>query len=69
MTIFDLIFLAGVLASVITLIAAAIAALRGHGAKAAKILVGYGAFVALYVAISLGAAFLRPQRIRATDEP
>jgi hypothetical protein len=69
MTIFDLIFLAGVLASAITLIAAATAALRGRGARAAKILAGCAACAALYVAISLGVAFARPQRVRATTEP
>jgi hypothetical protein len=69
MTIFDLIFLAGVLASAITLIAGAIAALRGRGAKAARVLLGWGVCVALYVATSLGVAYLRPQRIRATSEP
>lgn len=69
MTIFDLIFLAGVLASAITVVAAAIAALRGRGAKAARILVVYAVCVVVYIAISVGAAFLRPQRIRSTFEP
>ena len=69
MAIFDLIFLAGVLASVVTLIATGIAALRGRGAKAARMLLVYAACVVVYLTISLGAAFLRPQRVRATFEP
>jgi len=69
MTIFDLIFLACVLASAITLIVAAIAALRGRRATAARVLVVYGVCVALYLATSLAVAYLRPQRIRATFEP
>jgi hypothetical protein len=69
MTVFDLLFLAGVLATAITLISAAVAALRGHGAKAVKALVIYVVCAAAYLAVSLGAAFLRPQRIRAMREP
>ena len=69
MTIFDLVFLVGVLASAITLIAAAVAALRGRGAKAARILGVYGACAALYVVVSLSVVFLRPQRVHETLEP
>ena len=63
MTIFDLIFLAAVLTSVITLITAAISALRGRGIKALRILRIYGACVAVYLAISLSVAYLKPQRV------
>jgi len=69
MTIFELIFVAGVLASVLTLGTAAIAVLRGRRAKAVRVLVVYGVCVALYVAISLTVAYLRPQRIRGTFDP
>lgn len=69
MTIFDLIFLAAALASMITLIAAAVAALRGRGAKAARVLLTWGVCVVLYIATSVTVAYLRPQRIRATTEP
>ena len=69
MTIFDLIFLAGVLASAIALGVAAIAALRGRRGRAARVLLVYGVGAALYVATSLAVAYLRPQRVRATLEP
>jgi hypothetical protein len=69
MTISDLAFLVGVLASAVTLFAAAFAALRGRGSTAAKLLVTYGVCVVVYLAVSLGVAFLRPHRIRPVDEP
>ena len=69
MTIFDLLFLAALLASAITLIGAAIAALLGRRAQAARAVVIYAVCAALYVGISVGAAYVRPQHVRATLEP
>ena len=69
MTIFDLTFLATVLASGITLIAAAIAALRGRVAKALRILRIYGVCLVAYFTVALAIDFLRPRRVIATAEP
>jgi hypothetical protein len=69
MTVFDLIFLAAVLTSAITLITAAIYALRGRGGKALRILRIYGVCVLVYLAISLTVAFLRPQPVLSTADP
>jgi hypothetical protein len=69
MTVFDLIFLAAVLTSAITLITAAISASRGRGGKALRILRIYGVCVGGYLAISLKVAFLRPQRVLSTVDP
>jgi hypothetical protein len=69
MTIFDLIFLAAVLASAIAFIIAAISALSGRGAKALRILRIYGVCVVFYLAISLAVSFFRPQRILSTVDP
>lgn len=69
MNVFDLLFLASVLASVITLIAAAISALRGRGAKALRILRIYGMCALTYFAIALAVDFVKPQRVIAVGEP
>ena len=65
MTIFDLIFLAALLASAIALSLAASAALRGRGAGAVRVLSVYGVCVALYVASSLAVAYLRARSASA----
>jgi hypothetical protein len=69
MTLSDLIFLAAVLASVVTLIGVTIAALLGRLAQAARALLVYAVCAAVYFTISVGAAYVRPQRIRAALEP
>lgn len=69
MKIFDLIFLAAVLISVITLITAAISALRGRGKKSLRILRIYGMCVVAYFSVALGVDFFRPQRVIAVGEP
>jgi hypothetical protein len=69
MTISDLLFLAALLASAVTLIGAAVTALRGRRAAAAKSLLIFAACAAVYVTISVGAAYVRPQRIRAAHDP
>jgi hypothetical protein len=65
MAICDLLFLAAFLASVITLAAAAYAAVRGLVPRAFSIL---GVWVAVYLAISMTIAYLAPQRIIAVGE-
>ena len=69
MTIFDLIFLAAVLTSVITLAAAAVYLLRGRGKKSLKILRNYGLCVVVYFLVALAVDFFRPQRVIAVGEP
>ncbi len=69
MTIFDLIFLAAVLISVITLVTAAISALRGRGKKSLRILRIYAICVVAYFSVALAVDFFRPQRVIAVGEP
>ena len=69
MTIFDLIFLAAVLISAITLITAAISALRRRGKKSLRILRIYGMCLVAYFAVALAVDLFRPQRVIAIGEP
>jgi hypothetical protein len=69
MSIFDLLFLASALATVITLPVAAISALRGRGAKALRIVRTYGICAAAYFVIALAFDFFKPQRVIAVAEP
>jgi hypothetical protein len=69
MTIFDLLFLAAFLASLIALLAAAYAAVRGRTPRAFGILGGWLACAAVYVAISAAVAYLAPQRVMAPGDP
>jgi hypothetical protein len=68
MTIFDLVFLVAVLASVVTLSAAGVLALRGRFRQAAKLLARYGAGVALYLAVLVAVSLVSPQRVLAVGE-
>lgn len=69
MTIFDVLFLAAFLASLIALIAAAYAAVRGNSPQAFSILGVWLACTALYLAASVAVAYLAPQRVIATGQP
>lgn len=69
MTIFDLIFLAALLISVITLASAAVCALRGRGKRSLKILRNYGLGVVVYFLVALAVDFFHPQRVIAIDAP
>ncbi len=69
MTIFDLIFLAAVLISVITLFMAAISALGGRGKKSLRMLRIHGMCVVAYFSVALAVDFFRPQRVIAVGEP
>jgi hypothetical protein len=68
MSIFDLLFLASVLATAITLTTAAIFALRGRGAKARRIVRTYGICAVAYSVIALAFDFFKPQRVMAMTE-
>ena len=68
MTGFDLLFLAAFFASLIALVAGAFASLRGRVPLAFSILRGWLISAALYLAISVAAAYFRPQKILAMGE-
>ena len=69
MTIFDLLFLASFLVSVIALGAAAYAAIRGHAPRAFSILRVWLVCAAVYLGISVAVAYSAPQRVIAAGEP
>ena len=62
MSVFDLLFIAVFLATITTLIAAAVAAVRGRRAKAASILRGLGAAIGAYFAIVIVVSLASPRR-------
>ena len=63
MSIFDLIFILAFLASVVTLVTAVVAMIRGRGATVVRILRIYGMCAASYFAVDFVFAYLRPQRV------
>ena len=69
MTIFDLLFLASFLVSVIVLIAAAYAAIRGRAPRAFSILRVWLICAALYLGVSAAVAYAAPQRVIAAGTP
>ena len=69
MTIFDLLFLASFLVSVITLAAAAYVAMRGRVPRAFSILRVWLVCAALYLGVSVAVAYAAPQRVIAAGEP
>jgi hypothetical protein len=69
MTIFDLLFLAVFLTSVITLAAAAYAAVRGRVPRAFSILSVWLVCAAVYLGASAAVAYVAPQRVIATGQP
>jgi hypothetical protein len=69
MTIFDLLFIAVVFASLGTLIAAAIAAIRRRHAHALGILRKFGVCAIAYLAIVVAVALLSPQRVLNAGDP
>jgi hypothetical protein len=68
-TIFDLLFLVALLASVVTLVTASVIAVRGSGRLALKILLVYGICALLYLAAGVAAACWKPQRVLAQGAP
>ncbi len=69
MTIFDLLFLLAVLASVVTLAIAAATAFRGRRAEALKILQVYGVCAVAYLVSGIAVAFVKPQRVIRMGDP
>ena len=69
MTIFDLLFLASVVASIATLVAVAVLAMRGRRAEALRILRVYGMCALAYLAVALAVDFFKPQRVIAVGDP
>ena len=69
MTIYDLIFLAAVLLSIITLITAVIYALCGNGKKCLRIICVYGVCVVAYFVFALAVDFFKPQRVISIQQP
>lgn len=60
MSLFDLLFLAAVLASAIILIAAALMAVSGSGRRAVRVLKGWAIAAAAYIAIAAAVGFALP---------
>ena len=69
MTVFDLLFLAAFLVSLIVLIAAAYMAFRGRVPRAFSILGVWLACAVSYLGVSVVVAYAAPQRIIAVDTP
>ncbi|HTT63946.1 MAG TPA: hypothetical protein VMG35_18975 [Bryobacteraceae bacterium] len=69
MTVFDLLFLLLVLASLGTFLAAAVAALLGRGARALATLRKWGLGALLYVAIVAAVGFFSPQKVLRPGDP
>ena len=69
MTIFDLLFLLAALASVVTLAAATVFAVRGPRRRALKILRVYGICVLAYLTVGVATSFLKPQRVIPMRDP
>ena len=69
MTIFDLLFLAVFLLSVITLVTAAYAAVRGRVSRAFSILGVWLVCAAVYLGVSVAVAYVVPQRVIAMGAP
>ena len=69
MTIFDLLFLALVLATLVTLITAAVAAVRGNRGMALRILGRLAICALVYVSVVVAVALAAPQRILHVGDP
>jgi hypothetical protein len=68
MTLFDLLFLTVVLASVLVLVAVVVLALSGRRRQAAWMLGGYGICLALYLGVVAAVSLASPQRVLARGE-
>jgi hypothetical protein len=69
MTVFDLLFLASFLVSLIALFAAAYQAFRGRVPRAFSILGVWAVCTALYLGVSVAVAYTAPQRVIAAGTP
>jgi hypothetical protein len=68
MSIFDLLFLLMVFASLVMLAAAALLAVRGKFKHSLRTLSGLGICLAVYLATGLAVSFLKPQRVIAVGD-
>jgi len=68
MSIFDLLFLVLFLASVLTLLTAAVLALRRQGSRAVRILRNFAICFAIYMTVVFVVALVTPQRVYAVGE-
>jgi hypothetical protein len=68
MTVFDLLFIAIVLGTVVVWITAAVLAMRRHGSAALRLLVGWGSFMAIYIVVVIAVSLLSPRRVLAPGE-
>jgi hypothetical protein len=69
MTLFDLIFIAVFLVSVAVLLAAAVAAIRGHRPRALGLLRGLGGLIGVYLAVVIAVSIDSPRRSIPLKEP
>jgi len=69
MSVFDLLFILAFLASVVTLVVAAVSAARGRCAQSLKILRIYGICAAGYLLTAVAVDFLLPQRVISVGGP
>jgi hypothetical protein len=69
MTIFDLLFLALVLATLITLLTSLVTALRGRGARALRILRNLGIAAAIYLVIVAAVGLFSTERVLRVGDP
>jgi len=68
MSIFDLVFIVLFLASVVTLLTAAVLALRGHRSRAVRTLRNYAICFAIYMTVVFIVALATPQRVYTVGE-
>ncbi|MDH4351415.1 MAG: DUF4352 domain-containing protein [Gemmatimonadota bacterium] len=68
MMIFELLFVAVVLGSVVTLASAAVTALRGRRQRALALVVGWATCIAVYLGVVVAVALVSPQRTIALGE-
>ena len=69
MTIFDFLFLFVAFCSLVTLIAVAVQALRGHGKSSLRILSVYAICIAIYLGVCVATAATSDQRVLVMGEP
>jgi len=68
-TLFDLLFLCGALATLVSLAAAGALALAGRRPASYRVLRGLGLMAVGYLGLGLAVSFLRPQRVLSVGEP
>jgi len=69
MTLFDLLFLVAVLATLVSLVVTAALAIAGRRMASLRILRGLGASWVAYLAIGFAVSLLKPQRVLSVGEP